>query len=231
MDKEERNKFINALIYPVLFVTIIGLISLVEYVFELKFTHYGVYPRKIKGLIGIITSPLIHASFSHLFNNSIPILILGSTLFYFYKEVALKVVLWVYLMVGVWTWISAREAYHIGASGIVYGLFAFLLFSGFIRKNTQLISLSFFVSFLYGGMVWGVFPIDPSISFEGHLWGFVAGIILAIYYRKQGPQKKKYDWGEEDDDNEGEHPYWKPDEKPTTTINYIFKPKKDLDKN
>ena len=226
METSEKNRILNALIYPVLFVMIIGLVHLAQYVFEFSLTTYGVYPRSIKGLIGIIASPLIHGSLSHLINNSIPILIMGSLLFYFYKEVAFKVSTWIYLMVGFWTWVYAREAYHIGASGLLYGLFSFLLLSGFIRRNKNLISLSFAVVFLYGSLVWGIFPIDVQISFEGHLWGFVAGTILAIYYRKQGTQKPLPYWPEEDgldDDN----PYWKENielsQKPK--INYIFKPK------
>lgn len=228
MEKLERNKLLNAVFYPALFILVIGLVHSVQFVFDIKFTHYGIFPRNEKGLIGIITSPLIHGSFSHLFNNSIPILILGSSLFFFYKEIALKVTVWVYLMVGVWTWVYAREAYHIGASGLLYGLFSFLLVSGFIRQNKQLISLSFAVIFLYGSLVWGIFPIDVKISFEGHLWGFVAGVILAVYYRKKGPQKIEHVWEDEegvDDDN----PYWKEGIEIKTKqqqVNYIFKPKK-----
>jgi len=180
LKKEELNNLFNALIYPILFVVAIGIIHFIQYAFELDFVRYGIFPRKLTGLYGIVFSPLIHGDFNHLFNNSIPLLILGSALFYFYKEIALKVTFWVYLMVGVWTWLSAREAYHIGASGLLYGLFSFLLVSGFIRKNTQLIALSFAVIFLYGSLVWGILPIDVKVSFEGHLWGFVAGIILAI---------------------------------------------------
>lgn len=229
MEKQERNKFINAAVYPVFFVLFIGLVHLIQFVFEIKFTHYGVYPRDSKGLFGIITSPLIHGSFNHLFNNSIPILILGSCLFFFYKEVALKVTLWVYLMVGVWTWIYAREAYHIGASGLLYGLFSFLLVSGFIRKNTQLIALSFAVIFLYGSLVWGIFPIDVKISFEGHMWGFVAGIILAWYYRKQGAQKIEHFWDEDENEDEpdDENAYWKEGvakDNSQQKVNYVFKP-------
>ena len=107
MNKEELNKLLNALIYPVLFILLLGGIHFVQYGFDLNFVHYGIFPRKITGLIGIVTSPLIHGDFSHFFNNSIPLLILGSALFYFYKEIALKVTLWIYLMVGVWTWIYA----------------------------------------------------------------------------------------------------------------------------
>lgn len=202
MEKQEKNKIINAVIFPLLFVVIIGIVHLTNYYLDLNLGRFGIYPKRISGLIGIITAPLIHGDFKHLFNNSIPLLILGTALFYFYKEVAFKVSLLAYLMVGLWTWISAREAYHIGASGVLYALFSFLMVSGFIRRNIQLIALSFFVVFIYGSLIWGVFPMDLNISFEGHLWGFVAGVILAIFYRNKGPQRKKYDWENEDDDDD-----------------------------
>lgn len=226
MDKLERNRILNAITIPAMFVAIIGLVHLFSYLLDVSFVTYGVFPRKYTGLIGIITSPLIHADFNHLFNNSIPLLILGSALFFFYREVAFKVSFWIYLMVGIWTWVSARESYHIGASGVLYGLFSFLLVSGFLRKHKNLISLSFAVIFLYGSLVWGIFPIDLKISFEGHMWGFIAGIILAFYYKKQGPQKVEFVWPEEEEEYEDE--YWKVDneeKQPKQVINYIYKPK------
>jgi membrane associated rhomboid family serine protease len=230
LDKYEKYKFLNALIYPVLFILIIGLIHFLQYVFDLSFVSYGVYPRSFKGLVGIVSSPLIHGDFNHLFNNSIPLLILGTAIFYFYKKVALRISFWIYLMVGIWTWISARESYHIGASGLIYGLFAFLMVSGFLRRNNRLIALSFFVVMVYGSMIWGIFPIKVNISFEGHLWGFVAGIVLAFYYRKQGPQKEVFIWREEDELDD-EDDFWNVDANGnrintnTPNINYIFKPK------
>jgi len=230
VNKFEKNKIINALTIPSLFVAIIGFVHLFSYLLDISFVTYGVFPRKLSGLIGIITSPLIHADFNHLFNNSIPLLILGSALFYFYREVAFKVSFWIYLMVGVWTWVSARESYHIGASGVLYGLFSFLLISGFLRKHKNLISLSFAVIFLYGSLVWGIFPIDLKISFEGHLWGFIAGVVLAFYYKKQGPQKVEYVWPEEDEEYDDE--YWKIESEenpPKQIINYIYKPSEKKD--
>lgn len=222
MDKKELNKMINAAIIPVVFVAIIGLIHLLSFSLEINMTKFALFPRSEKGLIGIITSPLIHGDFSHLFNNSIPLLILGTALFYFYREIAFKVSTWIYLMVGIWTWVSAREAYHIGASGVLYGVFSFLLVSGFLRRNKNLISLSFVVTFLYGSLVWGIFPIDLKISFEGHMWGFIAGIVLAIYFRKQGPQKVEYQWPEEDELDD-ENDFWN-EGKPrsTTEVNYFY---------
>jgi len=226
LEKKEKNTIFNSLVYPILFVLLMGLSHLFQFVFDISFVHFGIFPRSFKGLFGIISSPLIHGSFNHLFNNSVPIIILGGLLFYFYKEIAFKVSVWIYLMVGVWTWIYAREAYHIGASGVLYGLFSFLLISGFIRRNKQLISLSFAVIFLYGSLVWGLFPIDIKVSFEAHVFGFIAGIILAIYYRKEGPQKVEHHW--EEDEEDGEDKYWMEVEvkakKQEQKVNYIFKP-------
>lgn len=209
VEKHEKKKFINAIFYPALFVVIIFIIHFVQYAFNLNFYQFGIYPKETKGILGIITSVFIHGNFNHLFNNAIPLIILGSALFYFYKPVAIKIVVWIVLMGGVWTWIMARESYHIGASGLIYGLFSFLLASGFIRLNKQLIALSFFVVIVYGSMVWGIFPIKLSISYEAHFWGFVSGIILAIFYRKEGLQKEIHVWVEEEVESEEENQYWK----------------------
>ena len=222
MDKYEKNKLINALFYPLLFVITISIVHVVQYVFDYNWFHYGIFPLKVENLSGIILSVFIHGDFNHLFNNSIPLLILGTSLFYFYKEIALKVIIWIVLMGGIWTWISAREAYHAGASGLIYGLFSFLMISGFIRRNKQLIALSFFVVLVYGSMVWGVFPIKLNISFEAHLWGFISGVVLAIYYRKQGPQKVVHVW-DEDDEEDDEDAYWKIKQS-------FFKPKEETKK-
>ena len=209
MEKEEKNKIVNAIFYPILFVILIGLIHFIQFVFNLDFYWLGIYPQKLSAIGGVVSSVLVHGNFNHLFNNAIPLLILGSALFYFYKPIALKVVVWVVLMGGFWTWVMARESYHIGASGLIYGLFSFLLLSGFIRLNKQLISLSFFVVIVYGSMVWGIFPVKLNISYEAHFWGFVSGIILAIFYRKQGLQKEVFVWEEEDENDRKEDEYWK----------------------
>jgi membrane associated rhomboid family serine protease len=232
LDKHERNKLINALFFPLLFVVVISIIHALQYFLGFSWFHYGIFPLKVENLSGIILSVFIHGDFNHLFNNSIPLLILGTSLFYFYKEIALKVIIWIVLMGGIWTWILAREAYHAGASGLIYGLFAFLMISGFIRKNKQLVSLSFFVVLVYGSMVWGIFPIKLHVSFESHLWGFISGIVLAIYYRKQGPQKVVFEWPEEDEEDD-ENAYWKikqPPQKPKMQIRYFFKPKEETKK-
>ncbi len=226
MDKLEKHQFLNSLVYPFIFVFAIVVIFFIEVIFELNLSNYGIYPRKFSGLKGVLFAPFLHGDASHLINNAIPLLILGATLFYFYKEIALKVFLWIFLMGGFWTWVSAREAMHIGASGVIYGLFSFLLISGFIRRNIQLIAISFFVVFIYGSMIWGIFPIKKHISFESHFWGFVAGLILAIYYRKQGPQKKVHHWEEDDEDENDSNIHPNIDKNPIE-ITYIFKENKE----
>ncbi|MBN2172974.1 MAG: rhomboid family intramembrane serine protease [Bacteroidales bacterium] len=168
----------------------------------------GVYPRHAFGLIGILTSPLIHENLKHLFANTIPLFVLGSTLFYFYKEISFRVFFIIYFLTGLAVWAGAREAYHIGASGVIYGLASFLFFSGIFRKAVNLLAITMLVTFLYGSMVWGIFPElfpEQNISWESHFWGLVIGLILAFYYRKQGPQRKIYEWENEDTDNDKEN--------------------------
>jgi len=161
-------------------------------------------------------------------------LILGWALFKFYPTLAIKTLIWIYLMGGIWLWISGRPSYHIGASGIVYGLATFLFFSGWMRREKRVAALSLLVAFLYGGMWWGVLPVDPSMSWEGHFWGALAGLVLAFVYRKKGPQKPVYQWElEEEDDLENSlnenaegidlEPQNNPSASPVN-ITYSFKP-------
>ncbi len=157
-------------------------------------SRFGLRPRSVEGLRGIFTMPFIHGSWQHLFNNSVPLLVLGWALFTFYRGVAFKTLFWIYIISGIWLWISARPSIHIGASGVVYGLAAFLFLSGWLRREKKVAALSLLVAFLYGGLWWGVLPVDPKISWEGHLWGAVAGFSLAFLYRKQGPRKPEYQW-------------------------------------
>ena len=145
-----------SLIFPVLFLVIIWVIKIFEIELNLDFSFLGIYPLKVNGLIGILTAPLVHADLNHLISNSVPFLILGVALFYFYPKVAYKVFILIYLMTNFWVWVSARSAYHIGASGIIYGLASFIFFSGLIRKNTRLAAISLLTIFVDGGLIWGV---------------------------------------------------------------------------
>ena len=123
-----------------------------------------------------------------------------SSLFYFYRQVALKILLFGALLSGFLTWLIARESYHIGASGVVYVLFSFVFFSGIIRKHYRLVALSFIIVFLYGSMIWYVLPIKQGISWEGHLSGLLVGVFFSIHYRKKGIVKEVPQFSETDFD-------------------------------
>jgi len=197
--KSTKKEGLIAIVIPLAIVFIMWAAFLLDQEFNLHLSKYGLYPRKVEGLLGIFTIPFIHGSFSHIINNSVPMLVLGWALFRFYPTLAFKTLFWVLIVSGIWLWISGRSSYHIGASGVVYGLASFLFLSGWLRREKRVAALSLLVAFLYGGMWWGVLPVDPTISWEGHLWGAVAGFSLALLYRKQGPQKPVYKWEVEDD--------------------------------
>ncbi len=189
-------------LFPFTFVVLIWVIQILQGFLQEDWSVYSVYPRTVHGLIGIITSPLLHAGWEHLLGNTIPLIVLGYLLFASYREIAGKIFWIIYLLNGTLLWLFARQAFHLGASGVVYGLASFLFFSGMIRKHNQLAVISLLIVFLYGSMVWGVFPFDPKVSWEAHLYGALTGLLLAIVYRKEGPQPKKFWEDEDDDDNE-----------------------------
>jgi len=222
LEQSEKTRFIRSFFYPFLFLVLIWLIRGADAIFDLSLNEFGLYPLQAKGLIGIITSPLLHADFSHLFANSIPIFILGGLLFYFYKDIAWLIFFLVYIITGLWVWTFARGgAAHIGASGIIYGLASFLFFSGIIRRETSLMVITLLVTFVYGGLIWGVFPHffpKRNISWESHLMGMLSGLVLAIYYRNQGPQRKSYDWENEEEDDVPDDPDQKPEENKSEII-------------
>ena len=179
---------------PFYFVLFLWIVYWVELQFGYNFGKYGLYPRTSRGLLGIFISPFLHSNLKHLFSNSVPLFVLLMMLLYFYKKIAYKVLIIGTILLGFLTWIIGRSNLHIGASGIVYLLFSFIFFSGIIRKYYRLTAVSLVVIFLYGGMVWYMFPIDQKISWEGHLSGFIIGLLLAILYRKTGPKPFKYAW-------------------------------------
>ena len=193
---EEKRKFIRCSILPSSFVLVILFIKTVELLFGISFITNGLYPRTVHGLLGIITSPLIHSNIDHMYSNVIPLLILGVSIEFFYQESSKKVFLFSYLFTGFFVWIFARGSYHVGASGIVYALVSFLFFSGIFKKDKRSITLSLLVIFLYGGLAYGIFPTKEGISWESHLIGGIIGMTIAYILRKKDIYKK-YDWEEE----------------------------------
>ncbi len=201
---EEKKRFIYSLVFPAFFLLLLWLVKFFEISMELSFVEGGVYPRKWSGLQGILFSPLIHGDWKHLVDNSMPAFLLSLAIFYFYRDIAYKIWTLIYLLGGIFLWGVGREAYHIGASGLIYGLAAFLFLSGLIRRVNSLRAISLLVVFWYGSMVWGFLPFDFEVSFEAHITGAIAGLLLAIVYRDQGPEPQKSELDDEDESLEGD---------------------------
>jgi membrane associated rhomboid family serine protease len=202
--KEER-RILYALIPPAFLVLLLWCVFLLDLFYELDLFHYGLLPREWKGLLGVFTAPFLHGDLEHLINNSIPLVVLGTALLYFFPRLAGRVLLVSWLVGGLCVWLTARGNYHIGASGVVYGLAAFLFTSGLLRKQRTLMGLSLLVVFLYGSFLWGMFPIVPRISWESHFWGAASGVIMAIMYRHipsavKDPRPIVWDEDDEDED-------------------------------
>ncbi|WP_346854397.1 rhomboid family intramembrane serine protease [uncultured Draconibacterium sp.] len=198
----EKRIFIHSLLFSLVFVLAFWIVEIIEQTTDLSFVKFGVYPRHINGLQGVLFSPFIHSNFNHLISNSLPFFILLFMLVYFYRRISYRIFFQMYFWAGICVWLVGREAWHIGASGVVYAMAAFHFVSGIIRNDVRLLTLSTVVVFLYGGMIWGMFPINPDISWEGHLWGAVSGVVLAFYYRKYLIRREKFDWETEEEEEE-----------------------------
>lgn len=190
------------------FIVLLWTVFLLDYsrVFSVNFSAFGIYPRQAKGLVGILFSPFVHASFSHLISNTIPLAVLITLLFYFYNQIAFKTLLYLWLLSGFFTWLIGRSSFHIGASGLIFALAFFLFFSGLFRKYIPLIAVSMVVAFAYGSAVWSILPIteyiDANMSWEGHLSGAISGLITALIFRTQGPQKPEEIWEDYEQEEE-----------------------------
>ncbi|HLP73099.1 MAG TPA: rhomboid family intramembrane serine protease [Bacteroidales bacterium] len=198
-----KKKLLLSMIIPGIIVVVLWLVKIFEILSGMDFAHAGIFPLRTAGLPGILLSPFVHENFKHLFNNTLPLFFLMTALFYFYSEISLKVLGWTWLLTGILVWFAGRPAWHIGASGLVYGLASFLFFGGIVRKHLRLAALSLLIVFLYGSMVWGIFPdVYKNVSWESHMLGFVSGILLTIVYRKEGPRDDVKLWIDDDEDDE-----------------------------
>jgi membrane associated rhomboid family serine protease len=183
------------------FVVLIWGIQLWNWGLDLGLGRFGVRPRELAGLPGVLLAPLLHGDFSHLIANSFPLLMLGTVMLHLYPNSAVRVIPAVYLGPGVAVWLFARGSVHIGASGLVYGLASYIFVAGVIRRDARAIAASLLVSFLYGALVWGVLPIKPGMSWETHLAAGLIGLVLAIALRHLDiPPRKRYDWEDEKDE-------------------------------
>jgi membrane associated rhomboid family serine protease len=194
-------KFSNGVIgLPVFFVLFLWIIYWMQIRFDFDFYQHGIYPRDFSGLQGVFLSPFIHENLDHLYNNSIPLLVLLAAMQFFYPKQSFSVIAFGILFSGLITWIIGRENYHIGASGLIYVLVSFIFFKGIQTRYYRLVALSLSVILLYGGMIWYVFPdVDKTISWEGHLAGFITGFGMSLFYKT--PEYAKpivYEWQKPD---------------------------------
>lgn len=203
MEKQHDNPFQftkAVLLLPLFFVLTLWLVFWYELHFHESLSHFGVYPREVFGLKGILFSPFLHGDLEHLANNSIALFVLLPILRYFYKEQSFVVLFLGILFSGLGTWLLGRPSYHIGASGLIYSLVSFIFFKGIFTKYYRLVALSFTIVILYGGSVWYMFPhVQEGISWEGHLAGFSVGLVLALLLKT--PQFGKtifYEWQQPD---------------------------------
>lgn len=239
MNSQDHFKFSTGVIaYPFFFALTIWLVFWFEVRFGYHFNKFGIYPQTLHGLQGVFLSPFIHGSISHLYHNTIPLFVLSTALFYFYRQIAWKVLLYGIIVSGFLTWCIGRPSYHIGASGLIYVLVSFIFFKGVIAKHYRLIALSLLVVFLYGSMIWYALPLEDGVSWEGHLSGLITGLILALILKKSIAKPKKYVW-EEPNYNEHDDPFLKhfdengnfieisnsEIEQEKLHVNYIFKEK------
>ncbi|MEJ2385367.1 MAG: rhomboid family intramembrane serine protease [Xanthomonadales bacterium] len=208
--KRAQQNFRLALRISLVFIGILWAIFIVDQVLGLGLTRFGLRPGSVAGLVGIVTAPLLHANVPHILSNTLPLLISATAMLYLYPNSALRVVPAIWLGSGALAWLIGRPNIHVGASGLIYGLLAYVFISGILRRDMRSISVSLLVGFLYGSMVWGVLPTRPQMSWEMHLGGALVGGVLAFLFRAwDRVPVLRYEW--EDDDRV---PDWYPEHDP-----------------
>ncbi|MDA3820008.1 MAG: rhomboid family intramembrane serine protease [Candidatus Delongbacteria bacterium] len=202
----QKKRFRLSVFVSLMLVVLMWAVHLLNISMDMDLNRFGVHPREVSGLWGILFSPLLHGDWQHLVANSMSFVVLATGLFYFYPKIGYRIFTISWITVGIVVWIMARQSYHIGASGVIYAMAGFLFLSGIIRKDFRLMAVSLIIVFMYGSMIWGIFPGKPGISWEAHFAGLFMGFILAWIYRKQGPKKPVYSWETEEDTGEEEPP-------------------------
>lgn len=188
------------------------LVKAMETVLGISLSYFGVFPREIELLPHIFSMPFVHGSWEHLYGNSVPLIVLMFLILQSYRHVASRIIGLIYVGSGLGIWLFGRSSFHIGASGMIYGLAAFIFFSGIFRRDVKSIALALFVSLFYGGMVWGILPLENGVSWEGHLFGALVGGLCAYRYRSINPPKR-YEWEGQTQTEPAEvveQPYWVP---------------------
>jgi len=170
-------------------IALIWLVFMLNSILPINLNQYGIIPRTTKGLIGILFAPFLHANLPHIISNSIPLFVLTLSLFLFYEKQAVVVWLGVMLVGGFLVWLLAGlfsgSSVHVGASGVIYGLVAFFVASGIYQQSVKAILISIVVIIVYGSLIFGIFTSQPRVSWQGHLFGALAGLWMAYVFRKR----------------------------------------------
>lgn len=203
--RSQRN-FKLALRAAIILVAILWLVFTIDFLFQLNLVRFGLMPRRVDGLLGMFTVPLLHGSWSHLGSNTLPLFVAVTAILFLYPNSSVWVFPILYSGTPLAAWTFARPDLHVGASGLIYGLLAYVFFSGLLRRDVRSIGVSLLIYFLYGSAVYGILPGQGRTSWELHLSGLVLGIILAWRFRHwdQTP-RKRYDWEDEDEEVNAHH--------------------------
>ena len=186
MSKLRTSKIYQSIRVPTLILLILWIVQVFQMVTHLSLGWLGVYPRHEVGIKGIFLSPFIHSQdIMHLINNSVPLFVGLAMILFFYRRVAGKAIILIYLLTGLGVWLFGREVLHIGASGVIYGLISFIFWNGIFRRNIKSIVLALIILMLYSGMFLGVLPNQPGISWESHLIGAIVGILVSFTFRNE----------------------------------------------
>ncbi len=193
----------NAIAVSVFAVLLLWVIQSAGVLFNLPLNLLGIMPGVWERGYGIVTAPLVHGSYEHLFHNTLPLVILGSMLLYGYPSSRTKVIALSWMVSGLGVFFFGRDAVHLGASGVSHGLFFFLFVVSILRRDKRSVALMMIAFFMYGGMIMTIFPRDPDISFEAHFFGALGGVVAAFMWWKcdPKPQIKRYRWEEVDEDD------------------------------
>lgn len=193
---KSRNSLSHSVLLTLFFVSLLWCIKSAELMFGWELDWLTLRPLQLEGLVGIATAPLLHGSLEHLFNNTLPLLLLLSFLWYGYPNSRGRVILTVWLGSGIGVWLFAREAMHLGASGLTHGIFFYLLVVSMLRRDKSSIAIMMIAFFMYGGMTMTIFPREPGISFEYHFFGALSGVVSALLWFKRDPKpvEPAYAW-------------------------------------